>query len=199
MAALFLWPVAASAQADVETDEEFNQRVDPEGIFDFLNCHMFSGNMNIIAVVEKDGETVADAIVAVYTTDGSIRGKDIPDPSQENQVFLTVYGDGPDSLVFKVYTGGKIYEVGSDLTFIENAMIGWGEPYVITLVDTVLPGDVNGDGKVSISDAVAVVNYILGQPSTNFNVAVADINSDEDITFADAVAIVNIILSSTSD
>ena len=32
---------------------------------------------------------------------------------------------------------------------------------------TGLKGDVNGDGKVSIADAVEVVNIILGNPAAN--------------------------------
>ncbi len=55
-------------------------------------------------------------------------------------------------------------------------------------------GDANGDGAISISDAVAIVNKILGNPSPNFNETAADVNGDGDITITDAVAVVNIIL-----
>ena len=63
-------------------------------------------------------------------------------------------------------------------------------------------GDANGDGKVTITDAVAIVNYILGNPSGNFNVEAANVNNDYDddgkpnITITDAVGVVNIILNS---
>lgn len=58
------------------------------------------------------------------------------------------------------------------------------------------PGDANGDGEVSIADAVAVVNYILtnGNPTMNFVQSAADVDGVEGITIADALAIVNIIL-----
>ncbi len=61
-----------------------------------------------------------------------------------------------------------------------------------------LPGDVNGDGNVTMADANAVVNYFLSTDKeniTNFNVASANINGDEDITMADANQIVNGFLS----
>lgn len=57
-------------------------------------------------------------------------------------------------------------------------------------------GDANGDGKVTITDAVAVVNYILGNASTGFVKAAADVNQDGNITITDAVGVVNIILNS---
>ena len=67
---------------------------------------------------------------------------------------------------------------------------------------TVQPGDANGDGKVTITDAVAIVNYILGNASANFNINAANVNGDVDdegnpkITITDAVGVVNIILNS---
>ncbi len=57
-------------------------------------------------------------------------------------------------------------------------------------------GDVNGDGSVTIKDAIAVANYILtnGHPTGNFVFSAADMNGDKEITISDAVAIVNRIL-----
>ena len=62
-------------------------------------------------------------------------------------------------------------------------------------VRDILIGDVNNDGKVTITDAVGIVNYILGNPSGNFNETAADVNHDGKITITDAVGVVNIILS----
>ena len=64
----------------------------------------------------------------------------------------------------------------------------------LTFTTTTVPGDANGDGDVTITDAVAVVNVILGQSAATFNRAAADINQDNAITITDAVGIVNIIL-----
>ena len=61
-------------------------------------------------------------------------------------------------------------------------------------VSNIMVGDANGDGKVSITDAVAVVNKLLGKPSTNFRADAADVTGDGKITITDAVAIVNIVL-----
>jgi hypothetical protein len=56
-------------------------------------------------------------------------------------------------------------------------------------------GDANGDGGVTITDAVGVVNKILGNASTDFNDLEADVNQDGKITITDAVGVVNIILN----
>ena len=65
-------------------------------------------------------------------------------------------------------------------------------------------GDVNSDNKVTITDAVGIVNDILGNPSANFDRDAANINGDIDdngdpkITITDAVGVVNIILDNGS-
>ena len=56
-------------------------------------------------------------------------------------------------------------------------------------------GDANRDGSVTITDAVGVVNYILGNPSSDFNFYAADVNESDDVTISDAVGVVNIILN----
>jgi len=60
---------------------------------------------------------------------------------------------------------------------------------------TLLRGDVNKDLTVSISDVVALVNYILGIPTKEFNFAAADVTGDKVISVADIVGVVNIILN----
>lgn len=54
-------------------------------------------------------------------------------------------------------------------------------------------GDVNGDGKVSEADVVAMMSYIIGENPENFNVSAADMNGDGNVTVADVVAVIDII------
>lgn len=66
----------------------------------------------------------------------------------------------------------------------------------LTIKDVIL-GDTDGNGKVSIFDAVQVVNYILGANPAGFIEAGADMDDNGKITIFDAVSIVNIILNQT--
>ena len=70
-----------------------------------------------------------------------------------------------------------------------------------TTVSGVIPGDVNGDGSVTIADVTALVNIILGKDDTKpylYDHGAADVNGDEGITIADVTALVNIILGKTN-
>ena len=53
-------------------------------------------------------------------------------------------------------------------------------------------GDVNGDGKVDVSDVTALINHILGTAS--YNAESCDINADGIINVSDVTALVNLIL-----
>lgn len=59
----------------------------------------------------------------------------------------------------------------------------WGEK---------LPGDVNGDGRVNVSDVSELINMILG--TTEMNEIDADLNSDGKVNVSDISALINIIL-----
>ena len=54
-------------------------------------------------------------------------------------------------------------------------------------------GDANGDGGVSITDAVTIVYHINGIDVPNFIGAAADVNKDNSISITDAVSVVYII------
>ena len=61
-------------------------------------------------------------------------------------------------------------------------------------VQEILLGDANGDGAVNVSDAVLVVNYILGGDCPEIVFVNADVNGDGTLNVSDAVGIVSIIL-----
>ena len=81
---------------------------------------------------------------------------------------------------------GNTYKIGAvDPSVIADKTL---HPYAT------LAGDANGDGQVTLADAVAVVNYILGNPSENFNASNADVDGNGSITITDAVSIVGMLL-----
>ena len=99
---------------------------------------------------------------------------------------------GPESIVVK----NNFFNRTSDrkeVVFADTYCVAYTTPFVL--------GDADGNGSVTITDAVAVVNCILGNPSANFNKTSANVNGDFDefgepkITITDAVGVVNIILN----
>ena len=87
------------------------------------------------------------------------------------------------------------YGNGITVTYTYDAL---GNRLTKKVTGGVVKGDSNGDKRVSITDAVGIVNYILGNTSaSSYNVA-ADVNSDGQITITDAVGVVNIILNGDS-
>ena len=64
---------------------------------------------------------------------------------------------------------------------------------IIDDLDVPLPsGDVNGDGRVNVSDVTALVNMILGVVPKDEDSA--DVNGDGKVNVSDVTALINIIL-----
>lgn len=82
-----------------------------------------------------------------------------------------------------------------ELTTTAGDAINQADLSATLTVSNIKLGDVNGDDKITITDAVGIVNYILGNASSNFHAEAADVNSDGSISITDAVRVVNIILN----
>lgn len=67
------------------------------------------------------------------------------------------------------------------------------ESCTVTLKPTVIVGDVNGDGNVTISDVTALIDLLLGGGTIN-NPA-ADCNGDTNVTISDVTALIDYLLS----
>lgn len=70
------------------------------------------------------------------------------------------------------------------------------ELYLISATEAVAPlmlGDVNNDGKISIADVTALINYLLTDVS--LAPAQADVNVDGKINIGDVTALINILLT----
>jgi predicted flavoprotein YhiN len=62
-----------------------------------------------------------------------------------------------------------------------------------------MKGDVTGDGRVNVTDIMAVANHILKIPMASFNEQAADVNGDGRINVTDIMGIANIILKVGND
>lgn len=67
----------------------------------------------------------------------------------------------------------------------------------INLRKALMPGDVNDDDAVNVSDAIATVGYILGNVSDNYLLENADLNGDGIINILDVSEIIKIVLGTS--
>ena len=99
----------------------------------------------------------------------------------------------------QIQTGDEVVIYGKLTTYNTINEFAAGN-YIVSLKrpSSVLLGDVNRDGYVTIADVTALVNIILGKAtegdSNNYDFQAANVNQDEDITIADVTALVNLIL-----
>ena len=63
----------------------------------------------------------------------------------------------------------------------------------LTVTEAVM-GDVNGDGRVSVTDVISMNSYILEEEPAQFIRKVADLNGDGKVTITDIVLVIDIIL-----
>jgi len=70
-----------------------------------------------------------------------------------------------------------------------------GEPEEDFVVE--LYGDVNFDGTLNVTDVILLVNFVLGQTSTEEEGLAADFNQDGTINILDVILVVGEILGTT--
>lgn len=70
-----------------------------------------------------------------------------------------------------------------------------GETCIVTLPTTSTPGDINGDGTVSISDITALIDYLLSGDDTNIQLDNADVDCNGTVSVSDVTALIDKLLS----
>ena len=88
-----------------------------------------------------------------------------------------------------------IYLTDCDVSTADGTDMGLSDIKATLVLDDYLPGDANGDGKVRIGDATAILNYIVGSAPDNFQEKAADVNGDGKIRIGDVAAVLNIIVN----
>ena len=99
----------------------------------------------------------------------------------EGRQWLSAYDANEDVYV----PAGRAYLVPADAAFVS-----FGTVLNTTSHEDYLPGDVNGDNQVDLSDAIMVTYYSLHEVPSNFNDAAADMNGDGVIDLSDAIVII---------
>ena len=114
-----------------------------------------------------------------------------------NNVTQQIYDDllHGMSLTDDVLKQQSTYEAqGWDFNDVWGIDEGAGYPYLqaFNQEEAGAPGDVNGDGNVTVSDVVLTAQKAVGMSPDPFNEATADVNGDGNINVTDVVIIANI-------
>jgi hypothetical protein len=83
----------------------------------------------------------------------------------------------------------------ADVANIEGTKGSTSRSLTWTAEADVLPGDVNGDGKVNVTDIMALSKFIMGTTPANFVPANADVNGNGTINVTDIMGTAKIILN----
>ena len=100
-----------------------------------------------------------------------------------------------ENVYYTVENGQAIKHVDTFITYdCEATTVIYTKVELSSGSTSTVLGDVDGDGTVSVTDVVWIVNHILGVNDNNFIAANADINGDGEIDINDVMATVSIIL-----
>ena len=117
----------------------------------------------------------------LYTDEGELQFE-VPEGYTADAVPFNIYNTSEDSYKGKSIDGA-FYFVNQD---------GWNYRFNITFKgepSDAIKGDVNGDGKVDISDVVAIINQMAGTAEWPN----ADVNGDDKVDISDVVNVINIM------
>ena len=79
--------------------------------------------------------------------------------------------------------------------YVKISRYGGSGGYRLTYTGPTLTGDVDGNGKVSISDVTDMIDRLLGSSNPSFAIDDADVDGDGKITIGDVTALIDILLS----
>lgn len=161
-----------------------------------------------VTVAEKDGKLLA-ALTGNAVNTHSISSSKVSDglyrfvvTPQGSRAISQATGDG---MTITVDVADDVAVGNYDMTIkdIEMTVKHTGNVYedihpknstaTLTVTEAVM-GDVNGDGRVSVTDVISMNSYILEEEPAQFIRKVADLNGDGKVTITDMVQVIDIIL-----
>lgn len=171
-----------------------------------VNPHDFQYDMTIYYTLTSGGVSVSNLgsyEVAAFVGDecrgvGKVETQTGTNGTTLTYGFLKVYSHvaNGETITFKYYSDGTENDIPNQNISFESASVKGlpSSPYSLQVETSFIPGDANGDGRVSIADASLIVDYILSGGTITIS-AGADMNGDGKVSIADASAIVDYILS----
>ena len=165
-----------------------------------VNPSDYSGHMTIYYGLKSGDHVLSDISnyeVAAFVN-GECRGVGtIENHDGKTYGQLLVYGntDG-ESVSFKYYDKSTQEEKNINngtITFSTDGIVGYpSAPQIFDVsADNVLLGDADGDGRITINDAVLTISATFGTDPVGFVRVAADMDGDGRVTINDAILIIN--------
>lgn len=141
------------------------------------------------AVIAYYNATFAPQANALITEDGTIYGYAdcLADSAEMSFVLWPYIRVGDPNNAEHIWKNTTYASVLADM---QNWLTQRIAKLDVTFAETVfVTGDVNGDGVVNISDAVALLRYLAGDESVNIIIGNSDMNGDGTVNISDAVTL----------
>ena len=141
------------------------------------------------AVIAYYNATFAPQANALITENGTIYGYAdcLADSAEMNFVLWPYIRVGDPNNAEHIWKNTTYASVLADM---QNWLTQRIAKLDVTFAETVfVTGDVNGDGVVNISDAVALLRYLAGDESVNIIIGNSDMNGDGTVNISDAVTL----------
>ena len=97
----------------------------------------------------------------------------------------------PQSSIFNIQS--SILNSQSSILNSQSSILN-SQSSIFNSQSSIIKGDANGDGDVNISDAVLLVNNLLGTTAIGFIAENCDMNSDGDLNVSDVALIIKLIM-----
>lgn len=163
------------------------------------DIHAFEYEMTVYFTLENNQEVVKNLsdfeVAAFYRNEcrgvGEIQTFTPTDGNTVAYGYIRIRSNQAEGekVIFKVYD--KVNNVEKytiqEVTFKSQELMGYpSAPIVFGIGLTFIPGDVDGDGIVCLTDAQTIFEYYMGKNQENFNVEAADYDGDGTIDLTDA-------------
>ena len=132
--------------------------------------------------------------VEVYNGDVTAPRREVVE--QGDSTWRMFSGIADTCYTVKALQGGT-YDYTVKAIYTDGTESVWSNIQLVTLtgIEDLLIGDVNNDGFVDISDATALINYLLNGDASGLDLEAADVAHDGMVDISDATALINYLLN----
>lgn len=169
-------------QFDLVLPEGITLATDDNGKYMVAKSDRYSDNTQQVKVEKHDNNTYR--IMSYSMQNGIIYGND--------GVILTITLKADEEIT----VGNANAEIRDIVLTLPDETKIKTKPIAFSIgVKRRLKGDADGDGEIDVTDIVAMINYIMGQPSEKFVMSAADINDDGEVDIFDVMMAINLVMS----